>query len=437
MSFPGMLSLIETKKSGGALDESMIRGWIHCLVKDEIPEYQTAALLMAIRLVGMTFEETLWLTQAMAESGERLQFTGYPSLVDKHSTGGVGDKVTLILAPMVAACGLPVTMLSGRALGFSGGTIDKFEALEGVSCLRSGPEMQAMIDEFGWANAQANSSIAPADRILYALRDVTGTVDSIPLITASILSKKLSGGATHLCLDVKSGSGAFMQDLESAKALAGNLQKIGEMGGIRVSGFVSRMEEPLGHTIGNYLELIESVSYLKKAPETHLMELCLALGSRMLQLGNLASTDEDARQRMIAVIEDGSALEKLVRYLRFNGATEPAIDNLMTVTYENYKRIPVLASRAGYVQRIDSRALGNLGVQLGAGRAQADDKIEPIAGFSLARHLGDHVEKGAPLAWIYGEKAETLGAPFCQQVEAAFTVGDASIASPELLLHEF
>ena len=437
MSFPGMLALIERKKGGKPLDASMIRGWITGVVNGDIPDYQSAALLMAIRLVGMNFDETLCLTRAMADSGSRLTFHGYPILLDKHSTGGVGDKVTLILAPMVAACNVPVTMLSGRGLGFSGGTIDKFEALEGVSCKVSGQVMQQMLDQVGWANAQASSAVAPADRLLYALRDVTGTVDSIPLITASILAKKLSGGATHLCLDVKAGSSAFMQNLETAKQLADHLKRIGEMGGVSIEGYVTRMEEPLGHAVGNYLELMESVAYLREQPDTPLMTLCLALGVRMLRQAGRAKSDEEARAMLSARLTDGSALEKLLAYLRFAGAKEAAVQTLLQKKYEDLACVTVPAPASGFVAEICGRTLGECAVRLGAGRSKADDVVDPEAGFLLAVHRGEEVAQGAPLLRVFGRRAGSMEASTLATLQSAFHLSEAPPSPVEMLLHRF
>lgn len=432
-----LLSMIEKKKHGEALSEAEIRSWISHLVLEDVPAYQTAALLMAIRLQGMTFEETLWLTQAMVESGDTLSFDGYDVLCDKHSTGGIGDKVTLILAPILAACGLPVTMLSGRALGFSGGTIDKFESLRGVSCQRNAQDMQAMLKQVGWANAQATTSIAPADRILYAMRDVTGTVDSIPLITASILSKKLAGGATHLCLDVKAGTGAFMPDEEQATALAENLHRIGEMGGLEISGLVTRMNEPLGHAVGNYLELMESVAYLRNEVETPLMELVYCLGESMLQDGKLFASKEDARAAMRATIEKGTALEKLVGYLRFNGGEEDAINELLNASYEDFARVAICAPADGYIKSMAGRNIGFLAVDLGGGRKRAEDVIDPIAGFLFNKHLGEFVKKGEPIVWAYGEKASSLGQEFEQRVLGSFEFCEDKPADVDLILSRF
>lgn len=400
-----MLSILEKKKASRALTADEIRFWIRSVSEQSVPEYQSAALLMAIRLNGMDFEETTALTEAMTDSGDRFQFSGYPVLADKHSTGGIGDKVTLVLAPIMAACGLPMVMLSGRGLGFSGGTIDKFEALPGVKCLFDQDGMQRMLDELGWANSQATTAIAPADRQLYRLRDVTATVDSVPLITASILSKKLAGGASHLVLDVKCGHGAFMEKLERAKQLAGNLQSIGQKSGMQVSGVISRMEEPLGHAVGNYLELMESVHYLKRLHDTPLMELVYELGTRLMLEGGLIEQPTDARARMKAVVENGEALDRLVAYLRFCGAEPAALDRLLEDEFAKHERVPILAPTAGYMDFPSGRDLGYAMVELGAGRYRKEDDIDPMAGLTLVAHQGEKVEKGQVIAWLHGDKA--------------------------------
>ena len=406
MSSFSMQALIEQKKFGRALSREEIESWVSGVVSGEVPHYQTAALLMAIRLKGMDFEETLALTTAMTESGDRLRFNGHPILADKHSTGGVGDKVTLILAPLLAAVGVPVTMLSGRGLGFTGGTIDKFESLPSVSCNQDNAAMQKMLDTFGWANAQASERIAPADRLLYGLRDVTGTVDSIPLITASILSKKMAGGATHLCLDVKCGASAFMPDLAQAKELAENLKTIGEMGGLAIQGLISHMEEPLGHAIGNYLELLESVHYLKEEQKTPLMELVFALGAKMMVQTGFAKSPTEAMAALRQVLASGAGLDKLTDYLTFCGGDQKKIEELKALNFEDLPRIAVPATKSGVVARIHGRGMGELAVQLGAGRKKHDDVIDPIAGILLNKQVGDQVEKGEPLAWLFGEKAQ-------------------------------
>ena len=418
-----MIDLLECKKRGNPLERSQIQYWVEGLVSQSIPDYQSAALLMAIRLQDMNFEETLALTRAMADSGDRIEYPGYRAVFDKHSTGGVGDKVTLILAPLLAACGLPVSMLSGRGLGHTGGTIDKFESLPGVSCKQSPEAMVAMLNEFGWANAQASEKIDPADRILYALRDVTATVDSIPLITASILSKKMAGGATHLCLDVKCGNAAFMQDRKSAKNLANSLKTIGEMGGLKVSGFLTRMEEPLGHAIGNYLELLESVAYLKELHMTPLMNLVETLGVDLLLAGDKYSDAESALKAIHDAVRSGEGLERLLAYLRFTGGETGAIDALIERNFADMPRKAVPATQAGFVQAIDGRGLGEALIDLGAGRAKREDAIDPGAGLVLNRHLGEPVSKGETLGWLYGQKALSVSETYIDQIRSRFTIG--------------
>ena len=430
-----MVPIIEKKKFGEALSTSEINAWVDGLSDGSVPDYQSAALLMAIRLKGMNFDETLALTRAMTDSGDRLTFDGYPVLADKHSTGGVGDKVTLILAPMLAACGVPVTMLSGRGLGFSGGTIDKFEAVSGVRCEWDNTGMQKMLDEFGWTNAQASKSIAPADRVLYALRDVTGTVDSIPLITASILSKKIAGGATHLCLDVKCGRSAFMTDLKMARKLADNLAKIGSMDGMSVEGLISRMDEPLGHAIGNYLELMESVAYLRVRAQTPLMDLVWSLACKMLLQTGFATSAADAEARLGKVLSDGSALGKLYDYLQFCGASDEELTRLDEARFEKLPHVSVKATRSGFVSGIHGRAIGELLIELGAGRKKQDDVLDPLAGLTLQKHLGDRVEAGETLALVFGDRRN---ADFVTSgIDEAIQIGDDPYVVSGIVLDSF
>ncbi len=429
--------LIEKKKRELALSKSEIESWIRALVAGRIPDYQSAALLMAICLKGMDFDETLALTEAMVASGDRLAFPGYATLGDKHSTGGVGDKVSLILAPMLAAAGLPVTMLSGRGLGHTGGTIDKFESLPGVSCNLDQRQMKEMLDRVGWTNACASQNIVPADRILYALRDVTATVDSIPLITASILSKKIAGGATHLCLDVKCGSGAFMRTKQRAMALSENLRIIGNRSGMAVFGLISRMDEPLGHAVGNYLELLEAVAYLREPHDTPLMRLVYALGVKLLLKTGVEKTAQNAEQRMRATIQKGAALEKLLDYLRFAGADAAALDRLPRQGFDDLPRRPVLSGRAGEVRALDGYGLGTYLIELGAGRRSRKDRLDYMAGVYLAKHVGDRVEKGDVLAWVYGERGIDGGDAVSERIDGFFSLDASSKPPKPLILHEF
>lgn len=436
MTQPKMTDLLALKKEGSQLSPSQIEFWIQGMVSGAIPDYQTTALLMAIRLKGMTFHETLALTQAMAESGERLSFPSFQMVFDKHSTGGVGDKVTLILAPILAEAGLPISMLSGRGLGHTGGTIDKFESLEGVSCRQSPEAMRRMMATFGWANAQASESINPADRMLYALRDVTSTVDSIPLITASIISKKLAGGATHLCLDVKCGRAAFMQTIDEARNLAENLKIIGEMGGLKVSGFITRMEEPLGRAVGNYLELLESVHYLSEWKSTPLMQLVTTLGADMLMASGKASSISEAEGLMKSAVHSGKALDRLVAYLQFTGGKKSAIDQLLRTHFSQMAGRPLLATEEGYLTAVDGLALGDAMIHLGAGRKSREDQIDPKAGMVLEAQIGDIVKAGAPLGWLHGAQAESLDDAFLVKLRSCFKLGNVQKAPEPIILEE-
>lgn len=396
-----MLSLIETKKLGRELSQSEIEFWIKGAVSGEIPNYQTAAILMAIRLNGMTPVETSHLTMAMLESGGKIHFSGYERIFDKHSTGGVGDKVTLVLAPLLAACGLPVAMLSGRGLGFSGGTIDKFEAIKGVNCSLTQEQMKKNLDTLGWTNSMPTQDLVPADRLLYGLRDVTATVDSIPLITASIMSKKLAGGATDLCLDVKCGSSAFMQDLVQAKSLYHSLKENGERCGLRIKGVISRMDEPLGKAVGNYLEMIESVSLLRTLQQNPLMDLIFDLGKIMIRMDRPDCSPEKAQDLMEQHILDGSALQKLFDYLGACGATDQSMTQLDQATYDQFPYSAIMAKRTGVVTKISGRKIAEAARDLGAGRKRSDDQIDPLAGILIEAPIGSKVNIGDPLALVF------------------------------------
>lgn len=431
------LDILERKKNGETLRVDDIEAWVDGVISAQMPDYQIAALLMAIRLNGMNFEETVALTQAMADSGDRLSFPGYPLVLDKHSTGGVGDKVTLVLAPLIAACGLPVAMLSGRGLGFSGGTIDKFESLPGVNCSFDQAGLRRMLDEVGWANSMPSDTLVPADRVLYALRGVTATVDSIPLITASILSKKLAGGATHLCLDVKCGQGAFMKDRPSAVALAQSLKQVGEMGGLKIRGVVSRMETPLGSAVGNYLELLEAVHLLKNRSETPLMELILALGSEMLVMSGSETNVVSAGPRLHRALDSGEALGRLLDYLRFCGARPKALDLLLKQNFDDLDRVPMCAHRSGNIQAIHALPTAILCRDLGAGRKAQEDRIDPLAGITLVRQPGEYVATGDVVAWAYGDRAAQMEAEIQQATAHIFDITNQAIHTTPIVLESF
>ena len=388
-----VLEAIETKKRGGVLSEDVVRGVVAGYTEGSVPDYQMSALLMAVFLQGMSYEETLALTRAMAGSGRTYAF---PDCVDKHSTGGVGDKVSLTSLPIVAACGAPVAKLSGRGLGTTGGTIDKLESIPGFSVDLSEDRFRRQVDEVGLAIVEAGD-LAPADKAIYALRDTTGTVDSLPLIGSSIVSKKAATGAGHLLYDVKQGSGAFMKTLEEARALARLLVRLSESMGIRASALITAMDAPLGSAVGNALEVRESVRLLKGDPVPEdLAHEARLVAARLLELkgiGDPGGSVEDA-------LSSGAAHEKLERFVHAQGGHPSALEDLPTskTTRE------VAAPRAGYVSGFAALGVGRAALALGAGREKKSDRIDPAAGVEVLKKPGDPVERGDPVARLHGER---------------------------------
>jgi len=397
-----MYDLIYTKKTGGALTPEQVAFWVEGVTAGTIPDEQSAALLMAICWRGMTTEETLALTLGMRDSGARMDLSSVPGLkLDKHSTGGVGDKTTLILGPIVAACGIPCAMFSGRGLGHTGGTIDKFSAVPGLNVELSADQFRESLLRTGFANSAQTGDICPADRKLYALRDVTATVESIPLITASIMSKKLAGGADALVLDVKCGSGAFMKTLEEARTLARSMVAVGKAHGMRIKALLTRMEEPLGWAIGNTLEVMESVEILRgRHRDGILAQMSFRLAAEMLVLGEAAANLKEALDQVDRVVEDGSALRVLQAFVTFNGGDAQAL--------ENFARMPqaqgiteIRAERGGFIHGLDGRALGILAMDLGAGRRSREDRLDLGAGIRVHRTRGEAIQAGDLLFSIH------------------------------------
>jgi len=427
-----MYDLIYTKKTGGALTSDEIAFWVKGVTDGTIPDEQSSALLMAICWRGMSTEETLALTLGMRDSGARLDLSSVPGVkVDKHSTGGVGDKTTLILGPIVAACGVPCAMFSGRGLGHTGGTIDKFSAIPGLNVELSADQFRESLRRTGFANSAQTGDICPADRKLYALRDVTATVESIPLITASIMSKKLAGGADALVLDVKCGSGAFMKTREDACTLARSMVEVGKAHGMRIKALVTRMEEPLGWAIGNTLEVMESVEILRGLHgDGTLARMSGRLAAEMLVLGQAAPDLGSALQRVGQAIQDGSALETLRKFVALNGGDTAAL--------EDFGRMPqtaavteIRADREGFVHGLDGRALGILAMDLGAGRKSREDRLDLGAGIRVHRSVGDSVGMGDLLFSIHAR-------PGLRVPEAAFRAAvdlraERAVLSPWLL----
>ncbi|WP_243322641.1 thymidine phosphorylase [Geothrix sp. SG200] len=390
-----MYDLIYTKKLGGALSPEQIAFWVKGAADGSLPDEQSASLLMAICWRGMTTEETLALTLAMRDSGKRMDLSAVPGTkVDKHSTGGVGDKTTLILGPIVAACGVPCPMFSGRGLGHTGGTVDKFAAIPGLKVELTDAEFIRSLKETRFANSAPTGNIAPADKKLYALRDTTATVESIPLITASIMSKKLAGGADALVLDVKCGPTAFMKTLEDARTLAQSMVDVGTAHGMQIRALITRMDAPLGWAIGNALEVMESVEILSgQHADSELAQMSFRLAAEMLIMGGAAKTLPEAQALVEASIQDGSALETLRRFVTLNGGDATALDDFSRLPQAG-QTVDIRADRAGYVSAIDGRALGLLAMELGAGRKDQKDVLDLGVGIRVRATVGQRVEPG-------------------------------------------
>jgi len=404
-----MYDLIYTKKLGGALSPDEIAFWVKGAADGSIPDEQSASLLMAICWRGMSTEETLALTLAMRDSGKRLDLSPVPGVkVDKHSTGGVGDKTTMILGPIVAACGVPCPMFSGRGLGHTGGTVDKFEAIPGLKVELSEAEFLRSLTETRFANSAPTGDIAPADKKLYALRDITATVESIPLITASIMSKKLAGGADALVLDVKCGPTAFMKTLEDATTLAQSMVDVGTAHGMQIRALITRMDAPLGWAIGNALEIMESVEILRgEHGNSELAQMSFRLAAEMLIMGGVAKTLPEAQAKVQASIQDGSALETLRRFVALNGGDAQALADFTRLPQAG-QVVDVLAAQDGYIADIDGRALGILAMDLGAGRRDRNDVLDLGVGIRVLAQVGQKVVKGDLLFQVYAKTNQVI-----------------------------
>jgi pyrimidine-nucleoside phosphorylase len=396
-----VVDVIIKKRDGGTLDPAEIRFFVESVTAGSLPEYQASALLMAILLRGMTHDETATLTDAMVHSGTRVDLSDIPGIkVDKHSTGGVGDKTSLVLAPIAAACGVVVPMMSGRGLGHTGGTLDKLESIPGFRVRLSLSEMKAALRATGCAMIGQTAEIAPADRRLYSLRDVTGTVESIPLISASIMSKKIAEGIDALILDVKTGRGAFMKTDEDSRRLAESLVAIGQASGVRTEAMITRMDTPLGRTVGNALEVIESIEVLKGQGPSDLEAISLALAARMLVLAGAAPNDSGALEGVRHAITSGQALDRFRKIIETQGGDPKVVDD--------YGRLPaaperstIAASRSGYINCIDAELVGRASVILGAGRDRVEDDVDPAVGIVLEAQPGDAIRAGDPVLALH------------------------------------
>jgi pyrimidine-nucleoside phosphorylase len=425
------VELIQKKRDGAALSAAEVKELVTRFVSREITDYQMSAMLMAMFLRGMSDAETVALMEAMLHSGKVLEL---PSVtgpkVDKHSTGGVGDKVSICLAPLVAACGIFVPMVSGRGLGHTGGTVDKLHSIPGFRTDLDEGTFERIVREIGTCLIGQTEEIAPADKRIYALRDVTGTVESIPLIVASILSKKLAEGIDGLVLDVKVGRGAFMKTPKSARALAKALVRVGARAGKKVVALLTSMDDPLGRCVGNALEVREAIELLRGEATPDLLECTLVLGREMLLVGKVAKTQRDAEAKLRAAIEDGSAAKVMERMIHAQGG-----DPRVVTDPDRLPRAPVradvLAPRAGFVTAVDALEIGLSAVALGAGRMRADETIDPAVGIEILAKPGDAVQRGAPLARIHArDAAEDIG----HRVGRAFSLGPRRPRARRLVL---
>jgi pyrimidine-nucleoside phosphorylase len=429
------VDLIVKKRDGGSLSRMEIDFLVKGYVNGDIPDYQIAALLMAILWRGMTVEETAALTLAMIESGELIDLSTVPGpLVDKHSTGGVGDKISLILAPLAAACGLRVPMMSGRSLGHTGGTLDKLESIPGYRTDLSRERFLGSLRDVGFAMIGQSDSVVPADRKMYGLRDVTGTVESIPLITASIMSKKFAEGAQSLVFDVKTGSGAFMKRPEDARALAESLVRTGAGLGRKVTAVLTRMDQPLGRKVGNFLEVEESIDCLQgKGPED-LTALTVHLTASMLALSGLCRNVREGEELARKRLADGAAWNKFLANVEYQGGDVECV--LQPSRGPHAAVVKSLVSRhRGYVANIDAYAIGIAGVRLGAGRSRKEDAVLPGVGIVLEKTQGDSVRAGDELARVYGEDPGKVEEAI-RLCETAFEFSEEKHAPEDLVIEE-
>ncbi|NOT07206.1 MAG: thymidine phosphorylase [Gemmatimonadales bacterium] len=421
--------LIERKRDGGVLTPAEWRAVIEAYTADQLPDYQMSALAMAIVWRGLAAEELAALTEAMLRSGASLDFSGWSTpRVDKHSIGGVGDKTSLLLAPMVACCGVAVPMISGRGLGHTGGTLDKLEAIPGFNTRLSLTQAIAQVKEFGLVMLGQTPEICPADKKLYALRDVTGTVESIPLISASIMSKKLAEGLTGLVLDIKTGSGAFITDPEQSLVLARTMIGIGEMHGCRTVALLTAMDRPLGVACGNALEVIESLEGLKGRGPADLMEVTYALAVEMLIVAGVDGDRAAARARLEETVRSGRALEMFARMTAAQGGDAAAVED-----YTRLPEAPVMetyaARRDGVVAEVRPRPIGHAIIALGGGRSRTDDQVDPAVGLMVPAKPGDRVKAGDVLAVIH---ARTSAAALLARasLDEAIVIGEAASPRP-------
>lgn len=425
--------LIVKKRDGGELDSEEIAYIVSAFTDGRLPDYQMSALLMAIYFRGMSTREITDLTLAMARSGTVMDLTSVKGIkVDKHSTGGVADTTTLVLAPLAAAAGVPVAKMSGRGLGHTGGTVDKLESIPGLRLSLTPEEFIDNVNTIGLAIMGQTTELAPADRKIYALRDVTGTVESIPLIASSVMSKKIAAGADAIVLDVKYGSGAFMKEVSQAEKLAKTMVAIGNGAGRKTAALVTNMDEPLGHAVGNALEVREAIDTLRGKGPVRLRQLCLQLGAHMAMLAGIVHTMEEALVLMTRKLDDGDALDVFRRMIRAQQGDDRVVDDPDLLPQAAYI-IPVTALQSGFVQSIDTARIGQCAMQLGAGRAQKEDVIDLAVGIISKKRVGDFVYEQEPLALLHVDRFDDIDAVKAA-LRSCYHIGQQYV-SPKPLVH--
>lgn len=427
--------IIEKKRNGHALTDEDIGFFIQGYANDAIPDYQMAALAMAITLQGMTPDEIAALTQSMLLSGSILDTSSLRNpKIDKHSTGGIGDKISLVLAPLVACCGITVPMIAGRGLGLTGGTIDKLESIPGYRTQLDEAAFLHVLDACGCSIICAMETIVPADKKLYALRDVTGTVSSIPLIVSSILSKKLAAKIEGLVLDVKWGRGAFMTTHADAEVLAHALVETGRRLGLRIAALLTDMNQPLGRAVGNALEVVESVDVLQRRGPADVVALTLELGARMLMMGGVAADRKQALELLHAGLKSGEAFERLKTMVRLHGGDPRTLDDPARLPSATIRE-PLPARRTGIIQSVDAEAIGRAVLLLGAGRTRVTDTIDPAAGIAALKKIGEAVTAGEPLAILHTNRQDRLKEALAISTDA-FQISAQSVSPPPLITLE-
>ena len=428
-----ILSIIAKKRDKKELSKEEIDFFIKEYTNETITDYQAAALIMAIYINGMTNDEITNLTLAMANSGEKLDLSDISgNIVDKHSTGGVGDKITLILMPIIAALDIPVAKMSGRGLGFTGGTIDKLEAIPGYNVNLSIEEFKRNVKEIGISLISANINMAPADKKIYALRDAISCTANIPLIASSVMSKKIAAGANKIIIDITCGKGAFMKNIKDAKELANMMIKIGKLVGREVRCVITNMDEPIGKNIGNSLEVIEAVKALRGEMTEDIKDIIMALGTQIILMTGKTNSEFEAEKMISDTIVSGSAYRKFVELVEKQGGDISYIENTDKFRRAEYT-LPVFAEKSGFVQSIDTERCGNIAVYLGAGRIRKEDDIDLSAGIIMNKKIGDEVEVGQVLAYIYTNDKEKLNGAVTNLKES-FTISDKKVNKPKTIL---